>query len=250
MTVGVILDDIIHTSPYVCGWDQSINHAGAVLVNGKGIVVDYAFWTNKAKIAKADREHGTVLETTIQREADKAVLGVERLVAISAWIRDTLYRFFEYMAFGRKGSREEFLYIALEDYALRAAQGSHQLGEVGGIFKLCVREALRARLRLHDPTTVKMFATGDGSADKDAVREAVKEKWGASIPDWSVLKGDVEGDLYDAVALAMLAKREVELRTGLVILRDLLPEERRVFVRVTTSHPVNLLDRPWIGGEL
>ena len=76
--------------------------------------------------------------------------------------------------------------IAYEGYAMGAPKMGNigrffDIGELGGVLKLI---ALRRGIDvlLVPPTSLKMFATGKGNADKDQVIASVADVWGYDIP--------------------------------------------------------------------
>jgi Holliday junction resolvasome RuvABC endonuclease subunit len=223
----------------VHGFDLALNH-GAIVELDDGDLKNFWFWTDKA--AQANRKHGTRLFFP-GKVKDRQVKAMIRL----AFVRDFLTAIV-------KHRKPEF--VGIEDYAIRAEQGAHYLGEVGGPARLICWDA-GAKLRLHDPTSLRMFATLNGNAPKDAVEPAVKERWGVDFSNVRVKKkrkdGTVDedfttsGDLADAYAVARLVWTEVQIRSGDLSLKDLgHDKERQVFNRITKTYPINLLDREWI----
>lgn len=59
--------------------------------------------------------------------------------------------------------------VAIEDYAYAAAQGSHQLGELGGIIRVAFAHVPLLSI---NGAKVKKFATGNGGCKKPAVTKA------------------------------------------------------------------------------
>lgn len=87
--------------------------------------------------------------------------------------------------------------VALEGYAMESKWGRELAGELGGLVRvLSMRELRRAPL-IVAPSALKKFVTGGGKADKDAMKAAIKEKWG---PDFK------SHDQADAYGLARIAK--------------------------------------------
>jgi hypothetical protein len=102
-----------------------------------------------------------------------------------------------------------------------------------------------------------MFAAHNGAADKNQMREAVRDRWGQDFtcydppPNKKTGKQDhqTSEDLSDALAVAQLVWTEYQLRHGLIALSDLHEQEIRVFNRITKGQPVALLNREWITQE-
>lgn len=224
----------------VVGFDLSLNHAAAVrLRNGK--LSDYAFITDRAGDAKtggADTLRGERLNVDARTrlyQKDKHRLLVWRVGAVAKWVYDRL------LAWNPQ-------YVGIEDYALRAEHGAHQLGELGGVVRNMLYE-LGIPFRLHDPTTLKMFIAHDGTCDKSEVELAVRRRWNADFTKHNSTSKSTQtsGDLADAFGIAKMVSMEQLLRAGKLDLRQLHEKEIRVFHRVTKYQPVCLLEREWIG---
>lgn len=215
----------------VVGWDQSPTHAGVVVLDEMQRLLWVRYVTTKVGDAKGKNSPGAVAPAEIRSCKDRTQRDLWRLAWIATWIQSVVDSLAE-------TNRQEPVYVALEDYAYHAPQGSHQAGESGGLVRLAVLRA-GLKLRLHDPSTVKLATTGNGAADKEAVVAAVTARSGLDFTRY----GSATEDLADAWALARILWLEIELRSGRLSL-DALPEsERRVFLRVTKRHPVNVLDR-------
>lgn len=225
----------------VCGFDVSPTHGGAVALDASGQLLDFTFLAEKAKDAttKAAREHGVafphLMPKAIPEREDR---DMRRLVP-------TMRLFLQWrkrLACPAPGET----YGAIEAYAFGGGSvGAHTKGEIGGLLRMTLM-AGAWNLRTHDPTSVKLFATGQGDADKHDVAAGIERKWGPLVVQALYAYGDKVGeDLADAYVLARMALREVQLRAGEVALRDLPEEERRVFNRCTKPQPVNVLGRNW-----
>jgi Holliday junction resolvasome RuvABC endonuclease subunit len=225
------------------GMDISLNHGAIVELTG-GRLTNFRYYTTLVGSASLSNR-GTRIDSDLFRLDVKHNLCVARL----AWIRTYLDQAF---------SHTSAVYAGIEDYALRAEQGAHQLGEAGGLAKLVCWDN-GVRLRLHDPTSVKMFAAHDGTCQKDAVQRAVEDRWGVNFssldqhPAQPTAKNptpkpnmQTSEDLCDAFAVAMLVWVEIQLRHGKIALSDLHEKEVRVFNRITKTYPINLLSREWI----
>jgi Holliday junction resolvasome RuvABC endonuclease subunit len=213
------------------GWDISPNH-GAMVQLVDGVLDAYRFYTTVA----ADAVHQNGRRITLLKEKDRHRVGVQRLFDVQAilwdWMRETLPT-----------------HVALEDYAIRAEQGAHYLGEIGAVARMAI-VVNGALLRLHDPTTVKMYAAHAGNAPKEDVQAAVVRRWNLSFGAFDKTKSSTAaGDLTDAFALAQLCWTEQRLRIGELRLSELPhPKEVQVFQRCTKMYPSALLDREWISG--
>jgi hypothetical protein len=225
------------------GLDISMNHGAAVALDDAGKVVDFAYYTDVAGSAVRSSKRGTRL--VLPKTEDKHIFGIHRLAFVENWLDKKIFVPWKPD------------YVGIEDYAIRAEQGAHFLGEVGGIARiLCWFRGFR--FRLHDPTSVKMFIAHDGTAQKDAVEDAVRERWNIDFGDFNLEtkptpknptpkeNRKTSEDLADAYGIAQMVRFEALLRLGKIRLEDFHEKEIRVFHRVTKAQPVNLLARDWI----
>jgi Holliday junction resolvasome RuvABC endonuclease subunit len=229
----------------VHGWDISLNH-GAMVELTDGELSNFWYYTDLAGSAAKSKKRGHRIDPDIFKIKDKHVRQMQRL----AWLEHFMDKKVLMPSMPQ--------YVGIEDYAIRAEQGAHYLGEVGGIARiLCWFRGIN--MRLHDPTSVKMFTAHDGTCQKDAVTRAVEKRWGM---DFSSLDQPLaqptkktpnpkknmqtSEDLSDAYSIAQLVWTEYQLRQGLIKLSDLHEKEVRVFNRTTKTYPINLLDREWI----
>ena len=226
----------------VMGMDLALNHAGLIeLKDGEPSWFRYV--TSQAGAAKQSKKHGVRLKLDVPTKfRDKQHLAAIRI----AWWENFLWQVLE---------ERQPDYVGIEDYALDATQGAHQLGELGGVARLLLM-VHDIPFRLHGPGTVKMFAAHHGGAGKNRMEEAVRERWGVDFREFNqpispnAKKGQdttVCEDLSDALAVAKMVWAEVQLRRGDITTSDLEHEkEIQVFNRTTDVHPVNLLNREWI----
>jgi Holliday junction resolvasome RuvABC endonuclease subunit len=227
----------------VQGWDLGLNHLGFVqLIDGE--LDDFWYVTSAAGSAAKSKEHAFRL--VIPKSKERQTKSLSRLAILENFIDKTVLQ----------PNMPD--YIGIEDYAIRAEQGAHYLGEIGGIARiLCWFRGVK--LRLHDPISVKMFTAHDGTCQKDSIERAVKVRWGVDFskynqplakptkrnPDPTQNRTTSE-DLADAFAIAQLVWHEVRLRDGRLMMSELHKKEVQVFNRITKTYPVNLLDRDWI----
>lgn len=224
------------------GWDVSLNHSAFVELTD-GEMTGYWYITDIASSADKSKEHGIRIKVG---DEERGIKSVRRLAFIEHVMDKTILM-----------PRMPH-YVGIEDYAIREEQGAHYLGEIGGIARiLCWFRGVK--FRLHDPTSVKMFAAHDGTCQKDEVERAVFERWGIDFGPYNppLAKPTVKNahpkqnrrtseDLADAFAIAQMVWAEVRLRRGDITLSSMHEKEVRVFNRVTKTYPVSLLDREWI----
>lgn len=221
----------------VHAWDMALNHAGFIQLDD-GKMTNFWYITDIAGSADRSKEHGTRMP--ILKTNDRQLRGIERLATMEEYIADVIL-----------AEHPEF--VGIEDYAIRAEQGAHYLGEMGGVARLLAYHS-GAKVRLHDPISLKMYITHDGTADKNLVVECVKQRWKVDFEKYDVKPKEgkrpnhqTSEDLCDAYGLAQLVWAEIRLRAGKLTLDKLgHDKERQVFMRVTKTYPVNLLDREWI----
>lgn len=225
----------------VVGADLSLNHLALVLLKD-GRLGDYHFITNKKGDADKRKTHSTYLplDSTLRSlGGDKHRFAIWRLDALTRTIRDKLVEW----------SPD---YVGVEDYALGAEHGAHQLGEIGGVIRWMLY-SLGIPYRLHDPTTLKMFVAHDGTCSKTEVELSVIDRWKVDFSELNTGRSKDGGrqtseDLSDAFGLAQMVWTEVQIRDGRLKLSDLHAKEIAVFNRMTKHQPVPLISREWISG--
>lgn len=222
------------------GLDISLNHGAAVAVDENAKMVGHWYYTDVAGVA--DRGKGGVGARLVRdKKGERHQEEMKRLAWVERWLDKTVL-----VPLGPD-------YAGIEDYALRAEQGAHQLGEIGGIARILLWFR-GIPFRRHDPISVKMYAAHDGTAQKDLIEDSVRERWrvyfghyNAPPPAGKKQSRTTSEDLADAYAIARLVRLEYQLRAGLVTLAELEHDkERQVFNRVTKTYPVSLLGRDWI----
>lgn len=232
------------------GFDVSMNHGAAVVLDDEAQVVDIAFYSALAKDVAKGKPYGERVPSEITSLADHDARNCARLRWVTSWFRD----------FRSTLATYGDVYVAVEDYAYKAIGMSYQIGEIGGALRTALteyRDDSRVYLRLHDPMTLKMFATGNGAAPKVDVQSVVAakdrglfafaSKFGTK-PRSNELS-DSGGDICDAYMLARVAHAEKMIRDGAWTLDKLDEHERKVFLRVTKHRPVNLVARDLIRSE-
>jgi crossover junction endodeoxyribonuclease RuvC len=93
--------------------------------------------------------------------------------------------------------------MVMEGYAMGAPRGkggnnnSFSIGELGGVLKFAIYKS-RIPLLLVPPTSLKLFATGKGNANKEVVMEAISKHSGR------VFSSDDEADAYGLLQMGLM----------------------------------------------
>jgi len=116
MPPGAELDPFL-----VVGWDQSLNHAGIVVLDHLGELDDYLYLATLARDAKRCRG-ATRIPSEITGQKDKAMRSARRLVWIGKWL-DSVIGYLDEIAAGR------LVYVSIEDYAYAAGHGTFSLSD-------------------------------------------------------------------------------------------------------------------------
>jgi len=236
----------------IFGLDISLDHSGLVVLDSSGAIFNYNYFTTVKKLAEVDPNHSVLLSKRGKDESKDTF----RLRRMSEYLS-------KFLEFERRTSLiTPSIYFSIEGYSYNSKTTSIcQIAELTGYLKNRIFEG-EDHIRIHDPLSVKLFAVGKGNCmKKDVVNKALME---FDIPEGLIKKKQVDKkdgkieefagpatDLADAYFLARMVYRELQLRRGEVTLKQLDEGERRIFLRVTKAHPVNVLDRPFIhkGGD-
>ena len=100
--------------------------------------------------------------------------------------------------------------VAFEGYALGFRGKSNiifDLGELGGVLKLLILER-SIDILLVPPTSLKLFATGKGNADKEKVSLAVRSMLGVTFST---------SDQYDAAGLMLMGEMFYSMRSRVAL---------------------------------
>lgn len=237
----------------IFGLDISLDHGGAVALNEDGSVFDYLYLTTTKKLFEVDPSHSVFLSKKGKDES-KDTFRLRRMQEISSGLLKFDDRFFYKVASN--------LYFSIEGYSYASKSTSIcQIAELTGYLKHMIFLG-GGKIRIHDPLSVKLFATGKGNASKKEVvvhsfddfpdaliqRKMIKKKGKTSLPPsqwWEEYDGPAT-DIADAYFLARMLYTELKLRSGKLTLDKLPENERRIFLRVTKAYPINLLDRSFI----
>ena len=229
------------------GVDISLNHAAFVELDVNGKMKWFRYIIDTAKNAVAT--HGGIhMPIKKPKGGDPDAFQMARLL----WWKSTINALLVERTIEAVPALASYtLHVAVEDYAPMTEGNAEYKGELGSIVRLEVLEA-GAKLRLHEPMTVKMFVAHNGGATPEDVADAAQERWPESelfrvLP----LGGSGAGqlDCFTAYGLAQMCLIEWRLRKGKISLESLHDKERQAFARVTKRQPVNLLGRDWLSKE-
>jgi len=158
-------------------------------------------------------------------------------LAKAQWMRDNILEFIK-----------DVDVCCIEGYAMAGKGKVFDIAEATGCTKMGIYDSY-IPLRIYEPTVIKMFATGKGTADKVQMGDAfVKSEGSPDISHLPPYKTPSE-DIVDAYFGMRLLQMEMKLRNGMVLLRDLNPEVIKIFNRVTKAYPENILVRPFLEKE-
>jgi Holliday junction resolvasome RuvABC endonuclease subunit len=147
-------------------------------------------------------------------------------------------------------------YIAQESYSY-ASKGAaiFEIAEMSGILKQKIWD-FGIKHRLYEPTTIKMFATDNGHANKIemySVYMDLKNSFDLSQFPVPVKKDGVSptSDIVDAHWIALLLLLELKIRRGIIQVKDLpTKKQRSIFLKPKKikkkKELVSLLESPFI----
>lgn len=216
----------------VVGIDQSATGTAVVALKD-GQLIDQLFYVKTKKVATKMAKGGARLSPKVK--AGDEVSQVRRLDQIRSDV-DAFFR------------RHLPGHVAIEAHGFTAGTAhARTLAEVGGVLRLVLWRR-RIPFRAYPVWVPKIFATGRGDADKSGMIAAVEEVDGVDLLRIGV-DADAAGNLADAYWLADVLVTELDVRSGAIDLRHLSEHRRRVFLRTTKTHPINLLDQPFVVRE-
>lgn len=236
---------------FVFGLDISLDHGGVVVLDKarEGEIRDWYALTDVKKYYDICPDHVLLLSKQNKDEL-KDTFRLRRMKEYLDIIDTIICR-----------SWNIPVYFSIEGYSYASQSTSIcQIAELTGYLKQAIFEQ-GGYIRIHDPLSVKLFATNNGSSmKKEIVEKALK--W-INVPEGLIKRkqvvkrnnGKVEEfdgpatDIADAYFLAKMLYFELMVREGKLILEHLSEGERRVFLRTTKMYPVNLLSRPFICQE-
>lgn len=236
----------------IIGADISLEHGAFCVLNEDGEVVDYLYITNIQREFDENPSGAAHLHVTRGKEEGLESYRIRRT-------KSFLKIFEEFFM----SITDPEVYFSIEGYAYRASTNSIvQQGELNGQIKSIVYFN-EGKIRIHDPSSLKLFAVGKGNATKkEMLEQAISQKlvcWAPCHKTKStvkkkgttekIVKLDIDGpktDVVDAYFLARFLWYELQLRSGAIVMADLPEHKIRTFNRVTKTFPVNVLARPFI----
>lgn len=153
--------------------------------------------------------------------------GAARLARIFDWVQHELKPFCR-----------PIIRACIEGPSLNSVHREFDLGEASGVLKLAVHggtEAIGVEPLVIPPTTAKLFACGNGHADKREVIHAVKIHYRVDV--------GADNDAADALVLARIAwsldnEGLLTRRSELEVVRGLLnPKPKKKKIRSSSSEP-------------
>ncbi|MHA1591488.1 MAG: hypothetical protein ACTSUP_03355 [Candidatus Heimdallarchaeaceae archaeon] len=240
--------------PLIFGIDLSLNHWAVCQVDYiTGKCIDYKCMTDKKGEYDKNVAHAFLLKGQDKKGGESKENYEERRK------QHTLENLTEFVCFDMTERRKDPVYVSIEGYAYAASsRGIIQIAEVTGCLKSILYKHGKF-VRIHDPLSVKLYATGKGNClKKDVILKA--REYGFDIPENLIKKvikkfknredqEEYDGpgtDLADAFFLARILRTELMLREGIEDLKNIGENERRIFLRTTKAFPENILSRPFV----
>jgi hypothetical protein len=229
----------------IVGLDISKVHYALSVTDGEN--TDFMFTTVKKGIVKEALSKGYQAHYLESWQTFQTVFGTNNPFAYTLYASEKMKSFLvsDFMYISKTALRDH--YIAVEGYSMGSETGQlTQIAEVIG----CVKSFLYVtgwRIRVHDPQSVKMFATSKGHATKEEMIEASR-LYGLSYPHF--LEGVSEqNDVADAFFLMKMLETELKVRNDPFLMKKLPDHQKHIFNRVTKSNPVNILDQDFVDCE-
>lgn len=200
------------------GIDASLNGT-AITYFENNELKDYIFFTTKKKTVN---------------ESDHAILipNFNNMTPRLIWLVDKVTEIIKYF------SPE---YIALEDYSFGSKGMNFHIGGFIEGFKMNIYKE-KIPLRTYEPTKIKQFATGSGSAGKDIVAVEAIKKWNIDFTQY----GDDANNIVDAFIINKLLNLELQIRSNPELLKTLPKYQQHVFTHTTKANPTPLINRQFI----
>jgi Holliday junction resolvasome RuvABC endonuclease subunit len=233
----------VNDAPSILGIDLALNHAGLVVLDALGGIDRYLCVTDIVGSAKKDPARTMLLKK--HKAVDRQAVQMARLQWWDSFLNTIIKSW-------------KPTHVVVEDYALRAeSNAAYNIGEQGAVARLAAVKR-GCSLRLHDPMTVKMYGSGNGTATGRELADIASERWDLDFTSFNPEppKGDKkpntvpEEDMCAAYVLARMGWTEIQLRGGSTFgTLGLDAKQIQAFNRVTKGNPVNLLGRDWLTNQ-
>ena len=216
----------------ILGIDPSLSGTGlALLVDGK--ITSFASWTDTKTNHKRNPD---VLAFHKPPSPSTEVYRHARTDMIAKWMIDRI---------GKIHAKYKNLAVAMEGYAFNSkSTRASDIHEVCGLVKSNLI-ARKIPLRIYPPLSVKLAATGSGSADKGHMILACFRRYGLDVSTY----GAAGENIADAVMIAAFLNDELDVRAGRVAIKGLVSHTRDALLRTTKAEPIALISRPLIDGR-
>ena len=137
-------------------------------------------------------------------------------------------------------------YVSIEGYSMNSIGKVFNIAEATSLTKNNIYQK-HSKLRIYTPSSIKKFATSNGTASKVKMWEQFSKNGDTllqlgHLPD---MKNPQE-DIIDAYFIMKLLQTELKLRHGLLRLDELSLKQIEVFNAVSKSNPDNILVRNFI----
>ncbi|RKY69499.1 MAG: hypothetical protein DRQ24_10695 [Candidatus Latescibacterota bacterium] len=141
-------------------------------------------------------------------------------------------------------------YIAIEGYAMGGMGKVFNIAEATSLTKSMIYDH-NTPLRIYTPSAIKKYATGNGSANKKMMFDQFNKE-SQKLLSLSHLQDltNPQEDIIDAYWIMKLLLTELQLRNGVITLKQLSNKQIEVFNAVSKSQPTNLLVRDFIQKDL
>jgi Holliday junction resolvasome RuvABC endonuclease subunit len=209
---STVIEKVNPEDAIILGIDPSLNGSGFIKMKNFEIL-DFWFFTNVLK-------HSSDPHAILNRET-----GSKRL--------NIIYEFYEKLL-----KSNDFDYCAIEDYAYGAK--SNSIFQIGGLGELLRLMTYRSGIpyRDYEPSKVKRFATGSGTAEKSEMVLAAY-KSGFDVSKY----GKNGEDLVDAYWIGNMLTTELFLHKNKDYIGKFTRKQQEVFNETTKSYPIPLLNR-------
>ena len=147
-------------------------------------------------------------------------------------------------------------YVAIEDYAYGKSGSAGLVFHIAEFCGAIKRDVVVSgkKLRAYEPTTIKMFGTLSGNADKYDMYQSIlemveRQNCTLNFQELPLVDKRIgvspTSDIVDAWWIATLLTTELKLRKGLIELKNLHEKQIQVFNKINKNYKTNLLDAPF-----